>query len=43
MYLTAVVPVGHCILRSERSLFSFHVSDAGYAPNPFFLPNQELF
>ena len=31
MYLTTVVPVGHCILRSERCLFSFPASDAFFA------------
>ena len=37
MYLTTVVPVGHCILCSERCLFSFPAGDAGYPPNPFFI------
>ena len=36
MYLTTVVPVGHCILRSEECLFSFPTSDAGYAQILFF-------
>ena len=36
MYLTTIVLMGHCILRSERCLFRFPASDAGYAPNPFF-------
>ena len=36
MYLTTVVPVGHCILRSEQCLFSFPASVAGYAQILFF-------
>ena len=37
MYLTTVVPVGHCILCSEQCLFSFPASDSGYAQILFFV------